>query len=161
MSELGKWAERLYAETDVGRSFATSLAGVLGLLVYLKVHDWVIAAFTVLIVFPIARVIGAWVSEKVERRISGRAKDEQMRSTFYRLSDEEREVVKAFIAAGGAVLTWKHVNSLGLAGPGMESLIARGLVDSSVTADGLRETFVLQPDLFDMATALERGGTGA
>jgi hypothetical protein len=49
-------AERLYSETDSARSIATSGAGIVGLIIYLLQRDWVIAAFSAVIVFPIARL---------------------------------------------------------------------------------------------------------
>lgn len=151
MSEFGRWAERLYTETDVGRSIATSLAGVVGLLVYVLVGDWVVAGFSLIIVFPIARVIAGWLEAKADRRLKRRRKASEARHLFNRLSNEEREVVRAFVEAGGTALTWSHVNRLGLSGPGIESLISRGLLVTSATADGLRETFVLDSELFDIA----------
>jgi len=47
-----KIVERLYSEIDSARSIATSGAGVGGLLIYLMQRDWVIAAFSAVIVFP-------------------------------------------------------------------------------------------------------------
>ena len=159
MSEIGRWAERLYAETDVGRSIATSFAGVVGLLLYLLLGDWVIAAFSLLIVFPLAHVISEWLHGKVHRRLKRRLKESEWRDVLKRLTKEEREVIRAFIDAGGATLTWSHVNGLALPGPAIESLISRSLLATSVTSDGLRETFVLDADLFDVALQTERTGT--
>ena len=54
MKTLDKWVERIYAETDVGRSIATSVAGVIGLSAYLLSTDWVIAAFLSIIAWCVA-----------------------------------------------------------------------------------------------------------
>lgn len=35
MQELNKWADRVYAENDFGRSISTSISGVIGLITYL------------------------------------------------------------------------------------------------------------------------------
>jgi hypothetical protein len=57
-------------------------------------------------------------------------------------------VVQAFVQAGGSVLTWSHINALDLRGPAIESLINRQLLSTDVTADGMRETFVLDLAIF-------------
>jgi len=49
VNSIEKWADRVYSETDFGRSVATSVAGVIGLAVYLIFGDWVIAAFSSII----------------------------------------------------------------------------------------------------------------
>jgi ABC-type multidrug transport system fused ATPase/permease subunit len=151
LRDITKWIERLYVETDVGRSVATSLSGVVGLLVYIRIGDWVVAAFTLLIVFPIARVASGWIHGKMLRRAERRLKLSQSREVLARLSKAERVVVQAFLDKGGTVLTWSHVNALGLPGPAFESLVARGLIIPSVTADAVRETFVLDSEIFDVA----------
>ena len=153
LGELSRWAERVYSESDMGRSLATSLSGVVGLAVYLRVHDGVVAALSVIIVFPLARVAAQWLQVRVTRRTERRHQREKARELFERLSENERAIVEAFVAEGGTVLTWTQVNRLGLPGPAFESLMARGLIAASVTADGLRETFVLDTDVFDAARA--------
>ena len=70
------------------------------------------------------------------------------------MGEHEKAVVQAFDQAGGAVLTWSHVNSLDLRGPGMESLTHRGLLSTNDTADGTRETLVLNAALFQ--TGIDR-----
>lgn len=149
MSGFDKWIERVYGETDFGRSIATSLAGVVGLIVYLTVGDWVVSAFAAVIAFPIARLLSTWLYEKFRSAESRRLEREQARVAFHSLSSEEKRVVSAFVEAGGAVLTWSQANSLGLSGPAIESLINRDLISTSMTADGMRETFVLDVAMFD------------
>jgi hypothetical protein len=150
VNTIEKWAERVYAETDFGRSVATSTAGTLGLGVYLVFHDWVIAAFSSIIAFPIARLIAARLHEKATRHAKRRIEREEAEHLYDRLSTDEREVVRAFVEAGGSVLTWSRVNKLSLPGSGIESLIQRGYLWTSVTADGMRETFALDSALFDV-----------
>lgn len=67
MNTIEKWAERVYAENDFGRSVATSLSGAIGLAVYLLADDWVIAAFSTIISFPIIRIASTGINKKVER----------------------------------------------------------------------------------------------
>ena len=55
-NRMDRWAERIYEETDLGKSLGTSIAGVAGLIVYETTADWVIAAFVLIIVFPVSRV---------------------------------------------------------------------------------------------------------
>ena len=56
--------------------------------------------------------------------------------------------MSVFVDSGGCVLTWTQMNNSCASQNGVESLIRRGLLSTSVTADGMRETFVLDPNLF-------------
>ena len=149
MNSINKWVERIYSESDFGRSVATSLSGVVGLVVYLIASDWVIAAFSTIISFPVIRLTAAGLHEKATRRSKRRIKREEAEHAYASLSDDEKEVVLAFVRAGGSVLTWSQVNRLPLQGPAIESLIQREVLWTSVTADGMTETFVLDSAIFD------------
>lgn len=153
MSAIEKWAERVYAETDFGRSIATSLSGALGLAVYLLVHDWVIAAFVSIILFPVIRIASAAIHAHISRNADRRAKRDNAECIFNSLSEEEKAVVLEFVEAGGCVLTWSHMNKLDVSGPAIESLIQRELLTTSMTADGMRETFVLDTSVFDVGVS--------
>jgi hypothetical protein len=150
MNTIDKWAERVYAETDFGRSIATSFAGVVGLISYLVWRDWAIAAFSSIIVFPIIRLVSAGLHNRVVRQARNRAEKAGAESVYARLSYEEKDVVQAFVQAGGCVLTWSHVNQLPVSGPVIESLIQREVISTSTTADCTRETFVLDSAIFDV-----------
>ena len=113
-----------------------------------------IAVFSWLIVFPLARLISATIHAKRSKRATRRNADVEAKELYNRLSAGEKEVIQAFVSAGGAVITWAHMNSLSLSGPGVESLMHRGLLSTSMTADGMRETFVLDPSLFDTAVRI-------
>lgn len=142
---LDKWAERVYTETDFGRSVATSVAGAVGLVVYLFVDDWVIAAFSAIIAFPIARIVASGLHTRSSGRYAERV--------YEQLSDGEKDVVQGFVDAGGCVLTWGQVNKMSVPSASVESLIQRRLLWTSMTADGMRETFVLDDALFDVGQA--------
>ena len=64
MKQLEKLAEKVYTGNDFGRSIATSLSGIIGLAVYLVSKDWVIAIFSLIIAFPIIRLISSSLNEK-------------------------------------------------------------------------------------------------
>jgi hypothetical protein len=160
MGTLDNWVERIYGETDFGRSIATSVAGIVGLVVYLAVHDWVISAFSAIIAFPVARLLSAGLYERAHKATKQRVERESAINSFRKLSESERRVVSAFVQAGGSVLTWSQANSLSLPGPAIESLIQRGLITTSMTADGMRETFVLEPAVFDVGSR-EMANSGA
>lgn len=154
MDNLDKWMERVYGETDFGRSIATSVAGSVGLIVYLVVDDWVISAFSAIIAFPIARLLSTWLYERARRAADRQLVHERATSAYAALSDQERQVVAAFAKAGGSVLTWSQVNALPLSGSAIESLLQRELLSTSMTADGMRETFVLDSAVFDAALSV-------
>ncbi|MCH9742086.1 MAG: hypothetical protein K0U21_02650 [Proteobacteria bacterium] len=155
MSTFDKWAERVYAETDFGRSVATSTAGLLGLSIYLYRGDWVIAAFSSIIFFPIARVVASALHSKFAESTEQKAKRKRAEDLYARLSKDEKEVVSAFVQAGGCVLTWGQVNRLSIPSAGIESLIQREALWTSMTADGMRETFVLDSEVFDIGQVKE------
>lgn len=147
---LDKWAERIYSETDVGRSVGTSVGGIVGLSVYLATDDAVIAVFSAVIAFPVVRLGATAIHARAARRARGRVEREEAERLYGRLSDDEKKVVQAFVGAGGSVLTWGQVNNLGLPATGIESLIQREVLWTSMTADGIRETFALDSALFDV-----------
>lgn len=105
MQTLDKWAERIYAETDFGRSISTSAAGIVGLSIYLIFSDWVIAVFAAVIAFPVVRLIATGIHDRAVRRAQGRIEREEAERLYDRLSADERKVVQAFVYAGGSVLT--------------------------------------------------------
>src|SRR5579883_376265 len=157
MKSIDKLVDKLYTETDFARSIATSLSGSVGLALYLWRHDWVVAAFSAIIAFPLLR-LGAGALH--ERRAASKKKvsrTKEVLDMYARLSDEEQEVVDTFARIGGAVLTWSQMNDLELNGPAIESLMHRALLSTSVTADLMRETFVLDQDLFEAVVAKLRG----
>lgn len=151
MKTIEKWAERVYAEDDFGRSVATSLAGAIGLVVYLFADDWVIAAFSTIIAFPIIRIVSTGINEKVERRKRRNIDKENARHIYEVLSDEEKEVINAYVRAGGSVLTWGQMNNQAVSSAAVESLIQREILWTSMTADSMRETFALDSNIFDIA----------
>jgi len=145
-----KWVERIYSETDLGRSLATSSAGVVGLLLYLLTSDIAIAGFTALIIFPVVRVLASSAHSKSERLAKLKAQEDGLKKLYARLSPEEKNVISVFVVAGGSVMTWGQINKSETHFSAIESLMQRGLLDTSVSADGFTETFVMDQDLFDI-----------
>lgn len=150
MSSIEKWAERVYAETDFGKSIATSLAGVVGLVVYLLLGDWAIAAFSAVIFFPVARLTATAIHTRIARNAKRRERLNDAEHIFGALSNEEQAVVAEFVKVGGCVLTWGQANRSPISSSAIESLIQRDVLFTSLTADGMRETFVLDPALFEI-----------
>lgn len=156
METLDKWAERIYAENDFGRGIATSIAGIIGLINYLITRDWVIAVFSLIIIFPMVRIISTALNESAKRKFSKKMQHIEIEETFKKLSDAEKEVVKAFVDAGGTALTFSQINNLNLSNAAIESLIQRELLWTSVTADLMTETFALNTQLFDVAKTIRK-----
>ena len=148
---FAQWIERIYSENDIGRGVATTISGITGLVSYLYWNDWVIACFVAIIVFPVSKIVVSTIHSRViESRKRGHSKD--IKDLFEKLSHEEKQVVQAFVWHGGCVMTWRESNeSPNISVAGIESLINRGLVHTTVTADGMQETFVLDTELFDYA----------
>lgn len=151
MKSIEKWADRIYAENDFGRSVATSFAGVIGLVIYLVTNDWVIAAFSTIISFPIIRLISTGINERIERQKKRNIDKENALHIYNNLSKEEKEVINSYVEAGGSVLTWGQMNNQSVSSAAVESLIQREVLWTSMTADGMRETFALDSNIFDIA----------
>ncbi|MBD3617454.1 MAG: hypothetical protein HUJ22_12870 [Gracilimonas sp.] len=148
-----KWIERIYSETDFGKSVATTIAGIIGLIIYIKFNDWVIAAFSLIISFPLFRLIASHIHKKIDNKEKERQEKEKAKNSYKKLSDIEKEVVKAFVENGSCVMTWSQFNQSDLPSSGIESLIQRGILNTSMTADGMKETFVLEESVFDAANS--------
>lgn len=151
MKEIDKWADRIYTESDFGRSIATSIAGSIGLVIYLLTDDWVFAAFGTIISFPIFRLISSGLNDRYERRRIRISEKHKIENVFNQLSEEEKRVIESFVRAGGSVLTWNQINDENLSSAGIESLIQRELLWTSMTADCMKETFALDSKLFDIS----------
>ena len=104
----------MYTETDFGRSVATSIAGIIGLITYLFSKDWAIAAFSFIISFPIIRLISKGLHDKFNRNKKRKIEQEDAEYLYNSLSKEEKKVVQAFINAGGCMLRWSQINKLSL-----------------------------------------------
>lgn len=148
---IERWAERIYAERDFGRGVATSVAGTLGLAVYLITDDWVIAAFSTFIAFPIARILASAVHESYMGRRRSDTEKRRITELYSRLSPEEKEVLRAFVRIGGSVMSWGHANRVGLHEPAVSSLMQREVLYSTMTADGMHEAFGITTEMFDVA----------
>ncbi|MCD8478221.1 MAG: superinfection exclusion B family protein [Sulfurospirillum sp.] len=107
--------------------------------------------FLSIITFPIVRIISTSLNEKINLYAMQRKQKKLSEYTYNRLSSGEKEVIQAFVTAGGTALTYSHVNSLELSAPAIETLIQREIIWSSMTADGMRETFALDTEIFDIA----------
>ena len=147
---FGRWVERVYSESDIGRGVATSTAGATGLITYFYYGDWAVAAFVTIIVFPIGRILASalhtyWTQSRERHRGM-----DQLGDLFEKLGSEEKAVVHAFVRHGGSVITWRECNqSTHFSAAGIESLINRDLITVGVMADGMTETFALDTQLFD------------
>ena len=150
-----RWADRVYSESDFGRSIATTAAGVAGLASYLYWNDWVVTACVGIIVFPVCRILASAVhSHWVQSRQQSHSKD-QVKELFDNLGREEQDVVQAFVWHGGKFITWSESNrSSYFSSSGIDSLISRDLIHVSVTAYGMREAFVLDTELFEYAQSV-------
>lgn len=148
---LDRWAERIYTERDFGRSVATSVSGVVGLLIYLAAKDWVIAAFSTIIAFPMVRLAASAAHSAYSRKELSRSAQEKGQELYERLSDEEKEVLREFVRCGGSVMSWSHANRVGLAESGVASLMQRDILYTTMSPDGMREAFGIKIEMFDVA----------
>ncbi|EPY1563457.1 hypothetical protein [Raoultella planticola] len=148
---LGKLFDRVYAEKDFSINVAIFVAGLAGMSCYLVLHDSVLTLFAFIISFPIVKIIaGGWHQRLMARKGKATA-EQQLAALCDSLTDSEKDVVQHFVAHGGAVMTWGQMNRLDDPQTGVESLARRGLLCTSVSVDGMRETFELDLTLFTYA----------
>ena len=157
MKVIEKWADRIYLESDFGRNVATSSSGLVGLGVYLFTSDIAIAGFSALILFPVVRILASSAYRKSEHLAKLKAQEDGVQKLYDRFSPEEKNVVSVFVKAGGSVMTWGQINRSDTHFSAIESLMQRGLLHTSVTADGGTETFVLDQDIFDVGQRCRAG----
>ena len=143
-----KWFDRIYAEQDFARNIAIGAGAGAGLLMFLYWQHWLPTVLAIAMTFSIVKLLADPWKEARERKHKRR----QLRELFNNLGHEEWDVVKAFVLHGGSVMTWGECNaSERVSRAGIESLLNRGLIEMSTTADATTETFVLDTGLFDYA----------
>lgn len=153
--DISRWFERIYSEEDFGRGIATSLSAAIGLTTYLVVGDPMVAIFGTVVMFPIARIVASALHKRGMQRAETAQKNRGIRETYERLSEGEKRVIKVFLDAGGTLITWGQFNRAGLPVSGIESLIQRQLLWSTVTADGMTEAFSIDTAIFDIAREMD------
>lgn len=155
-----KWVQdlagRIYEEGDFARSLATSVGGAVALAVYLACDDPVIAIFSAVIAFPVAKLAAGSLHRKATAGATRQAREAEADHLYGQLTEEERGVISAFVGGGGCVMTWGEVNRSTAPSSGVESLSQRGLLHASVALDGMRETFTLDVVIFDAGVRASR-----
>lgn len=139
---VDRWFAKIYGEKDFGRSIAATLSGVAGLVTYLLSRDWVLSAFVWIIVFPLFRL----VASALHTRWRAATREQKLFQTF---SPEEKEVIKAFVDAGGAALSYSQINRAALPRAAIESLVSRGVLFNTTLSDCMTEGFILKTEVFD------------
>lgn len=149
---LGQWAVRVYNERDFGRNIATASSAAGALASYLYWNDWVVAACAGAIVFPVGKILASAVRSRWAQLRKERLSKEQIKELFDNLGREEKDVIQAFVWHGGTTVRWAEVDkSPHFSSAGIDSLISRDLIHTGITADGARDTFVLDSQLFEYA----------
>ena len=125
-----RWAERVYNESDFGKSIATTAAGTASLASYLYWHDWVVSVCIGIIVFPVGRILASAIHSHWAQSREKFYNRDQMKELFDSLGREEKDVVQAFVWHGSTSITWSQVNkSWNFPSSGIDSLVYRGLID--------------------------------
>ena len=148
---FSEWAKKIYDEDDFGRSISTSLSGIMGLAIYLQSKDWVLSLLVFVIVFHPLRLVASSAHTRWKETKKQQLQSQEAQKRFENFSPEERNVLSAFVEAGGAALTWSQMNRANVAVSAVESLKLRGILNTSFASDGQTETFVIQTEVFDMA----------
>ena len=152
---VGQWAVRVYNESDFGRNIATASAGASALACYVYWNDWVIAACVAAIVFPVGKILASAIRSRWDQLRKERQSKGQIKELFDNLGREEKDVIQAFVWHGGTTVRWAEAErSPHFSAAGIDSLISRDLIRTSITVDGARETFVLDSQLFEYAQSV-------
>ncbi|MYN64634.1 MAG: hypothetical protein F4X11_06350 [Acidobacteria bacterium] len=141
-----KWFDRIYNEEDFARNIAIGAGAGAGL--YFAWDQPTAPFFAAAMAFSLTKLLASpWKRARERKR-----RKRQIQESLANLGHEEWAVVQAFVSHGGSVMTWGECNRHErVSRAGVESLINRGLIQMSVTADGMTETFVLDARLFDHA----------
>ena len=152
---VGQWAVRVYNERDFGRNVAKASAGAAALASYLYSNDWVITACVGIIAFPVGKLLASAICSRWAQLRNERRSKDQIKELFDNLGREEKDVIQAFVWHGGTTVRWAEVDkSPHFSSAGIDSLISRDLIHTSITADGARDTFVLDSQLFEYAQSV-------
>jgi len=149
---LEKLFGRVYSEKDFSINIAICLSGIVGLTCYLIYSDNVITLFSFVITFPVVKVITGGIYQRIITRKEEEAAKNRLSALYHSLTDSEKEVVMHFVKHGSSVMTWGQMNKLDNPMTGVESLAHRGLLSTSITMDGMKETFELDLVLFSYAS---------
>ena len=141
-----KWFDLIYNEEDFARNIAIGAGAGAGL--YFAWDQATAPFFAAAMAFSLAKLLASpW-----KRLRDNKRRKRQIRASLATLGHEEWAVVRAFVSHGGSVMTWGECNRHEqVSRAGIGSLIDRGLIQMSVTADAMTETFVLDSKLFDYA----------
>lgn len=140
------WFHLIYNEEDFARNIAIGAGACAGL--YLAWDQPTAPFFAAAMAFSLTKLLASpWKRARETKRRRRRIQD-----TLANLGHEESAVLQAFVVHGGSVMTWGECNRYErVSRAGIESLINRGFIHMSVTADAATETFVLDAKLFDYA----------
>ncbi|ELZ3956700.1 hypothetical protein UM677_001824 [Cronobacter sakazakii] len=148
---LSKLFERIYTEKDFSINIAIFISGIAGVTCYLTLHDYVLTLFAFVISFPLIKIIAGGFYQRFITLREETAAERRLAALYDSLSESEKEVIMHFVSNGGAVMTWGQMNRMDDPQTGVESLARRSLLNTSVTVDGMRETFELDLTLFGYA----------
>ena len=152
--QFDRLLEKVYGEVDFGRSVATALAGCAGLATYLIGRDPVVAVFTAVIVFPAVRIAASAAHQRSSLRRREIADREARVGRIEKYSEDEKTVLRAFVKEGGTLLPCSRINRMALPQSGVESLVNRGDLRTTMTADCMSEAMAMEPELFELAREL-------
>ncbi|WP_299769024.1 hypothetical protein [uncultured Pseudoteredinibacter sp.] len=129
--DLDKWAGRIYEEEDFGKNIAISIAGIIGLTIYLIQSDFVLAAFITIIVFPPVKILLRHFESKYTKRREAERLDSQKKElvkVVENLTGQERRVIHEFVKYKSAVISNEYlsVNSIHMPDGATKSLRERG-----------------------------------
>jgi hypothetical protein len=148
---FGEWANKIYGEEDFGRSISTSLSGIVGLTIYLSSKDWVLSLFVTVIIFPLLRLIASSAHTRWKEVHKQKLQAAEAQKSFQKFSPEEKKVLKVFVDAGGAALSYSEINRENVARSAVESLVLRDILSNTMLSDCSTEGFVMKTEVFDIA----------
>lgn len=148
--KIDDWANKIYAEEDFGRSISTTLSGIVGLTTYLLSKDWVLSAFVAIILFPLFRLFASALHQRWKEARKRKLQTADSQKFFEKFTPEEKEVIKCFVNAGGAALSYSQINRARLQALGIESLVHRGVLANTLLSDYITEGFILDTKVFDL-----------
>ncbi|MDD3476766.1 MAG: hypothetical protein PHI38_07845 [Sulfurimonas sp.] len=99
-NNLADFLKIIYNEDDNSRGLATSSAGIISLVSYIKLNDIVITFLILVIFYPISRLIFIWIIKKYDQN----EENKKITKFFQTFSIQEEILIIKFVRNGSSFL---------------------------------------------------------
>ena len=105
-TNLTDFLKIIYNENDYSRGFATSIAGIISLCLYIQFKDIIITLLVLIIFYPISRLFFIWIINNYNKR----EESKKITNFFQSSSFQEEILIKKFVNNGSSFLHYSYIN---------------------------------------------------